>query len=180
MLLFCTVYESTVRGFLSFYLREKGDNAILFIRLSKFFNLLFREEGRKNREFTFNFLNTFLPFRLVRFLNVLVPLANRIYRYFARDFQVLRPNFLPLAVTRRRINDQGKLNRRNKLLFCGDFFPLLPANDRLLLADRFLANNLTVYGFFVRLRRLLLRANGVTNVDSVNFFFVQWVLRLGN
>ena len=71
------------------------------MELPGFFGLLF--EGRKEggERFAFGFPGACLPFQLMEFLGILMPLTGEVCQCFTEGFRVLQPYFLPFAITER-------------------------------------------------------------------------------
>src|SRR5699024_4640657 len=134
---------------------------------------LFERRKEGGERFAFGFLGAFLPFQLMEFLGILMPLTGEVCQCFTESFRIPQPSFLPLAITEQEVGSRKGLSQLNGLFFYDSFFPLLPANGELLLADHILTSGFTVCKLFMELEQLLLQTSEMTSMGDVGLFFIR-------
>ena len=95
--------------------------------------LLFERRKEGGERFAFGFLGAFLPFQLMEFLGILMPLTGEVCQCFTESFRILQPGFLPLTIAEQQVGSRKGLGQQGGLLFYNSFFPLLPTGSELLL-----------------------------------------------
>ena len=146
---------------------------VLFVELSGFFRLLFERRKKRSKRFAFGFLGALLPFQLMKFLGIFLPLTGKVCQCFTKGFRILQPCFLPFAIAEQEVGSRKGLSQLVGLFFYSDFFPLLPAGGELLLADHLLTGSLAICKFFMELKQLLLQTGKMAGMGDVGFFFIR-------
>jgi len=143
------------------------------VELSGFFGLLFERRKEGGERFAFGFLGAFLPFQLMEFLGILMPLTGKVCQCFTEDFRILQPGFLPLTIAEQQVGSRKGLGQQGGLLFYNSFFPLLPTGSELLLTSHFLTGGLAICKFFMELEQLLLQTGKMAGMSDIGFFFIR-------
>ena len=74
-----------------------------------FFSLLFERREERGERFALSSPGTFLPFQLMEFLGILMPLAGEVCQRFTEDFRILQPGFLPFVIIEQTIGSRKRL-----------------------------------------------------------------------
>lgn len=152
---------------------KRKSGTVLFVELSGFFGLLFERRKEGGERFAFGFLGAFLPFQLMEFLGILMPLTGEVCQCFTESFRILQPGFLPLTIAEQQVGSRKGLGQQGGLLFYNSFFPLLPTGSELLLTSHFLTGGLAICKFFMELEQLLLQTGKMAGMSDIGFFFIR-------
>ena len=118
VLLFYAICRSAIQN-VSFVLPAKRKNAARFFSWScPDSSACFSREGRKEaRDSHSAFWAAFLPFQLMEFLGILMPLTGKVCQCFTESFRILQPGFLPLTIAEQQVGSRKGLGQQGGLLF---------------------------------------------------------------